>query len=144
LPIRDEARIFRGCRRFFERIIMTQSTPGSHYVDVGSLEWETTRFPGIEMKILWRDPDGEAFTAVFRMAAGARLPRHRHRGVEQTFVLEGSLVDDDDACSAGNFVWRDAGSIHDAHSPDGCLTIGIFQKANEFFDDDGTGHENAT
>ena len=30
------------------------------------------------------------------------------------------------------------GSVHSAHSPDGCLSIGVFQKANEFFDEDPT------
>ena len=114
---------------------MTASEPGSHYIDVENLAWQPTNFPGVEMKVLWRDPGGEAFTGLFRAAPGAVLPKHRHRGVEQTFVLEGSLVDDDGACTAGNFVWRDPGSVHEAHSPDGCLAIGIFRKANEFVDD---------
>lgn len=117
---------------------MTKSEPGSHYIDVVNLPWQPTRFPGVEMKTLWRDAEGEAFTALFRTAPGATLPKHRHRGVEQTFVLEGSLVDDDGACTAGNFVCRDVGSVHSAHSPDGCLSIGIFQSANEFFDEEST------
>ena len=108
----------------------------SEYLDVEGLPWEPTKFPGIEMKILWRDDDGEGFTAMFRVEAGARLPLHRHVGVEQTFVLEGSLVDDEGACTAGNFVWRHPGSVHSAYSPDGCLAIGIFQKQNEFLDED--------
>ena len=116
----------------------TQPQPGSHYIDVASLPWQPTRFPGVEMKILWRDPDGEAFTGLFRMAPTASLPKHRHCGVEQTFVLEGSLVDDDGVCSAGNYVWREQGSVHTAHTPDGCMTIGLFQKPNEFLDDGAT------
>ncbi len=117
---------------------MTSPQLGSHYIDVANSPWKPTRFPGVDMKILWRDPEGEAFTALYRMAPGAALPKHRHMGVEQTFVLEGSLVDEAGACTAGNFVWRDVGSVHSAHSPDGCLTIGIFQKANEFFDEEST------
>jgi len=109
--------------------------PGSHYIDVEHLSWQETSFPGVEMKVLCRYPNGEAYTALFRMAAGSRLPRHRHRGIEQTFVLEGSLVDDDGACTAGNFVWRDADSIHTAHSPDGCLSLSIFQATNEFLEE---------
>ncbi|MFN0164864.1 MAG: cupin domain-containing protein [Bryobacteraceae bacterium] len=111
---------------------MTQPEAGSHYLDVAALAWTPTQFPGVEIKILWREPGGDAFTALFRMAPGSRLPTHRHRGVEQTWVLEGSLVDGDGACTQGNFVWRDAGSVHSAYSPNGCLSIGIFQKANEF------------
>src|SRR5436190_1921908 len=111
---------------------MNRREAASVYVDVEGLAWQPAPFPGVEMKVLWRDPDGEAFTALFRLAPGARLPRHRHSGYEQTFVLEGSLVDDEGVCTAGNFVWRRPGSVHWAHSADGCLALGIFQKANEF------------
>ena len=87
------------------------------------------------MKLLWQDPESEAYTALFRMAPGARLPKHRHVGAEQTFVLKGSLVDDEGTCTANNFVWRSAGSVHSAHAPDGCLSISMFQQANEFLDE---------
>lgn len=110
------------------------NTPGSVYVDVAAMEWEPTAFPGIEMKRLWQNPDGGGFTALFRTQPGARLPLHRHRGFEQTYVIEGSLADDEGVCTAGNFVWRHPGSVHDAHSPDGCLAIGIFQEPNEFLE----------
>ncbi len=83
---------------------MTEIEPGSHYIDVKNLSWQTTCFPGVEIKMLWHNPDGEAFTALFRMAPGSTLPMHRHRGIEQTFVLEGSLVDHDGTCTADNFV----------------------------------------
>ena len=66
--------------------------------------------------------------------SGARLPRHRHTGLEQSFILQGSLVDEDGACTAGNFVWRRPGSVHGAWSPDGCLVIGIFESPNEFLE----------
>ena len=98
-----------------------------------ALQWQPTDFPGVTIKVLWRD--GEAFTALFRMEPGARLPLHRHLGFEQTYVLQGSLVDDEGVCTAGNFVWRYPGSVHSAHSPDGCLSIGIFQTPNEFLDE---------
>ena len=105
---------------------------GSVYLDVENLDWQPSEFAGISLKILWRDESSGAFTALFRMEPGSRLPRHRHTGVEQSYVLEGSLVDDEGVCRAGNFVWRHPGSIHSAHSPDGCVTLGIFQSPNEF------------
>ncbi|MDA0834658.1 MAG: cupin domain-containing protein [Planctomycetota bacterium] len=114
---------------------MAPIPPGSHYIDTADVPWQETRFPGIRMKILWQDPHSEAFTALFQMSPGAKLPRHRHTGIEQTFVLEGSLADESGTCTAGNFVWRDVGSVHAASSPEGCLSIGIFQKSNEFLDD---------
>ena len=108
--------------------------PGSHFIDVQQLEWQPTQFPGITMKILWRDDQSDSFTGLFRCEAGAQLPLHRHTGIEQTFVLEGSLVDEAGTCTSGNFVWRERGSVHAAHSPDGCLLLGSFQQPNEFLD----------
>ena len=106
----------------------------SVFVDVEKLDWQPTQFPGIRIKMLWQDEAGQAFTALFKLEPGARLPRHRHMGIEQTFVLEGSLVDDEGACTAVNYVCRPAGSVHTAYSPDGCLGLGIFQQPNEFLD----------
>ena len=111
---------------------MADQSRSSEYVDVSRLEWKPTEFPGVMMKVLWEQEDGEAFTALFQLSPGARLPMHRHTGVEQTFVLEGSLVDEEGECTAGNFVWRHPGSTHSAHSPHGCLSLGIFQSKNEF------------
>ena len=111
---------------------MSDAVPGSIYIDLDNMDWEPTKFPGIRTKVLWKDESSEAYTALFHFEPGASLPRHRHRGVEQTFVLEGSLADEYGECTAGNFVWREPGSIHSAHSPNGCLSIGIFQRTNEF------------
>ena len=63
------------------------SDPNSLFVDVDALDWQATDFPGISMKELWRSDDGLSFTALFRFEPGARLPQHRHEGLEQTFVL---------------------------------------------------------
>ena len=110
---------------------MTDKHNGSVYIDVDDMDWEPTQFPGVAIKVLWKDEASDAYTALFQLEPGAELPRHRHCGVEQTFVLQGSLVDEHGVCSAGNFVWRHAGSDHTAHSPDGCLAIGIFQKSGQ-------------
>lgn len=109
----------------------------SRYVDVAALPWVATRFPGIEMKMLLHDADSGLQTLLMRMAPGAELPDHEHVRVEQTYVLEGSLVDEQGAATAGNYVWRPAGSRHTAHAPDGALLLGMFLKPNRFFDDGG-------
>jgi anti-sigma factor ChrR (cupin superfamily) len=113
--------------------MIIKGSPRSTYLDVSKIEWEPTRFPGVEVKTLYRDPSG-SHTTLTRLAPGARLPRHRHVGVEQSYVLEGTLVDEDGECTAGNFVHRRAGSVHSAWSPDGCVVLGIFEAPNEFLD----------
>ncbi|MEO8137596.1 MAG: cupin domain-containing protein [Betaproteobacteria bacterium] len=124
---------------------MTQHTPGldavhanldalsSRYIDVASLPWQPTRFPGVEIKILMEDPESGLQTVLTRMAPGAVLTDHMHVQIEQSWVLEGSLVDHEGEVTAGNFVWRPAGSRHVASSPNGALVLGVFLKPNKFF-----------
>jgi anti-sigma factor ChrR (cupin superfamily) len=105
----------------------------SRYIDVPSLPWQPTRFPGVEVKVLMEDPQTGLQTVLTRMGPGAVLTDHMHVEVEQTWVLEGSLVDHEGTATAGTFVWRPAGSRHTASAPDGALLLGIFQKPNQFF-----------
>jgi anti-sigma factor ChrR (cupin superfamily) len=77
-------------------------------------------------------------TILMRMAPGAKLPDHEHVLIEQTYVLQGSLVCGEGVCHAGEFVWRPAGSRHEAWAgPDGGLMIGMFQMPNRFLAADG-------
>lgn len=110
----------------------------SRHVDVAALPWEPTRFPGVEAKTLLLDPGTGLVTALIRMAPGATLPDHEHVAIEQTYVLEGRLVDHDSQAGPGEFIWRPAGSRHAAHAPEGCLLLGIFQVPNRFYENDGS------
>ncbi|MEO6565964.1 MAG: cupin domain-containing protein [Casimicrobiaceae bacterium] len=105
----------------------------SRYVDVPTLPWKASRFPGVEVKVLMEDPVTGLQTVLTRMAPGAVLTDHMHVEIEQTWVLEGSLVDQEGEAKAGTFVWRPAGSRHVASAPNGALLLGIFQKPNQFF-----------
>ena len=110
----------------------------SRFVAVAGLPWEKTRFPGVETKTLLLDRDSGVATLLMKMAPGAKLPDHEHVLVEQTYVLEGSLVCGEGECKAGEFVWRPAGSRHDAWGgPQGGLMLAIFQIPNRFFEADG-------
>ena len=107
----------------------------SRYVEVEDLPWQPTRFPGVELKVLMQDEATGLLTALTRFAPGAVLPLHEHVELEQSFVLEGSLVDEEGTATAGNYVWRPAGSTHEAHSPDGALVLSFFLSPNRFLDD---------
>jgi len=110
----------------------------SRFVKVAALPWEKTRHPGVETRALVADPRTGLLTALTKMAPGARLPDHEHVRVEQTYVLEGALHCDEGVCRAGNFVWRPAGSRHQAWAgPEGCLALAMFQMPNRFFEKDG-------
>ena len=106
----------------------------TRYVDVDSLPWMDTVYVGIKMKILFKDEARGLMTALFRWQPGSELPMHEHTDIEQSFVLEGSLCDDEGVCTKGQFVWRPAGSTHKAWSPDGCLIYATFQTPNRFLE----------
>lgn len=113
----------------------------SRYVDVDNLPWKPTPCAGIDMKILLEDKDSGLLTALFRWQPGAELALHEHVEVEQTFVLEGSLVDDEGEVTAGNYVWRPKGNRHIAKSPNGALVLSIFLKPNIFLSGDAEGQQ---
>ena len=113
-----------------------------HVVRPSELPWEKLRFPGCTAKTLLFDPKTGLATVLMKMEPGATLPDHEHVLIEQTYVLEGSLVDKEgpDAgteVKAGEFVWRDPGSRHTAWSPNGGTFVAIFQIPNKFFEKDG-------
>ncbi len=104
----------------------------SHFVDVAGMPWQETKFPGIEMKVLYTDPESGMSTILFRMAPGAEVPLHEHTAIEQTYMLEGRLVDHEGECTPGNFVWRPGGNRHIARAPEGAMFISFFMKPNRF------------
>jgi anti-sigma factor ChrR (cupin superfamily) len=111
----------------------------SRFVDAPSIPWEKSKYPGIETKTLLFDRSSGLLTFLLKMAPGARLPDHEHVLIEQTYVLEGSLVCGEGECRAGEFVWRPAGSRHEAWGgPKGGLMIAMFQIPNRFFKSDGS------
>jgi anti-sigma factor ChrR (cupin superfamily) len=114
----------------------------SRHLRPAEMEWQKTRFAGCEMKPLMVDVHSGMATLLIRMAPGAELPDHEHVLIEQTYVLDGSLVDKEgpDAgleVGPGEFVWRPAGSRHAAWSPKGGTFVAMFQIPNKFFEEDG-------
>lgn len=110
----------------------------SRFVEVAKLPWEKTRFPGVEMKTLLVDRETGLVTSLMKFLPGARLPDHEHVLIEQTYVLEGSLVCGEGECKAGDYVWRPAGSRHEAWAgAGGGVMLAMFQVPNKFFEADG-------
>jgi anti-sigma factor ChrR (cupin superfamily) len=110
----------------------------SRFVEVAKLPWEKTRFAGVEMKTLLVDRETGVVTSLMKFAPGARLPDHEHMLIEQTYVLEGSLVCGEGECKAGDYVWRPAGSRHEAWAGAlGGVMLAMFQIPNKFYEADG-------
>jgi anti-sigma factor ChrR (cupin superfamily) len=93
------------------------------------------------MKVLMSFPETGLLTALFRWQPGTQLPLHEHVEVEQTYVLEGRIVDEEGEVRAGDFVWRPRGNRHLARAPDGALVLSFFLKPNKFIGGDLDGRE---
>jgi anti-sigma factor ChrR (cupin superfamily) len=99
----------------------------SRFINTDSVPW-ITMGPGNKMKVIYHDPATDMLTILAKLEPGSGIPPHVHEDLEQTFVLEGSLVDEEGACTAGNFVIRAKGSRHAPTAPNGCTMLVFFLK----------------
>lgn len=106
---------------------------GSTYVDPKGMEWEKSQFEKIWKKVLYQNEALGEMTVLLKWEPGAILPFHKHPEIEQSWVLEGSFYDHDGICRAGEFVWRQPGSLHETKSDEGCILLAIYRKPNIFF-----------
>lgn len=98
------------------------AVPVSLYVNVAEQSWQERR-PGVHWKVLWEE--GDRRTLLVRYDPGAVIPRHRHLGDEQIFVLEGSVSDDTGTCEAGSYARRPPGCVHTVRSEKGALVLAV-------------------
>jgi anti-sigma factor ChrR (cupin superfamily) len=104
--------------------------PTSLYIDVAGRPWQERR-PGVHWKVLWEEGDRKA--VLMRYDPGAVIPRHRHLGDEQIWVIEGSVSDDTGTCTAGNYARRPPGCVHTVSSPGGALVLAVMSGTTEPF-----------
>src|SRR5215470_12822278 len=99
----------------------------SRFIETASVPW-IENGPGHKSKVIYYDPVSDMLTILSKLDPGARIPPHTHEDLEQTYVLAGSLLDDEGECSAGNFVIRAKGSRHSPVAPNGCTMVVFFLK----------------
>ena len=113
-----------------KKLVPTQN--GSVYVKPAEMQWAPSQFPGIQIKVLYKNDELGEMTCLLKWEPGARLPFHMHPELEQSWVLEGSFSDHDGIARAGEYVWRHQGSMHETYSEEGCTIIAIYRKPNVF------------
>lgn len=122
------------------------TAPVSEYVSVGARPWQLRR-SGVHWKVLHED--GDRRTVLVRYDAGAVVPRHRHLGDEQIFVIEGSVSDETGTCKAGDYARRPPGCVHTVRSAGGALVLAVMSGGTEPISDsaplspDPRAHENS-
>lgn len=90
-------------------------------IDSAALPWRDTPFAGVRWKKLFFDAATGRSTVLLAFEPGAVYGAHRHPGVEQYLVLEGSLEDGGSSYGPGTWVHHPPGSVHRPSSRTGCL-----------------------
>ena len=78
----------------------------------GEASFRPTPTPGVTFRLLHRDKSRGVVTCLLRMAPGARLPAHSHRGAEECVVLEGTILVGPTRMRAGDYQRAEADSDH--------------------------------
>lgn len=95
------------------------------------LDWKQTSWEGVRLAFLESRADGSA-RVLIRMEAGCSYPPHRHKGVEEVFVIEGSYSDGAGEYRAGSFQRFPAGSAHaPVAGPQGALLLAWAERGIE-------------
>lgn len=104
------------------------------YVSIDDLEWRDTSCLGLERKILFQDKEHGLMTALGRWERDAELNFHERMDIEQSYTLEGRLVDEDGESRAGDSVLRPIGNRRRARAPEGALLIAVFPRPSVFLE----------
>ena len=115
-----------------KRARMKPTIDGSTYVKPQQMPWQKTQFDKVWLKVLYENKEKGESTVLVKLEPGAHLPYHKHPELEQAYVLEGSMYDHDGTCSAGEYVWRKPGSLHENHSDTGAIVLAVYLKQNIF------------
>lgn len=96
--------------------------------------WTPLDFPGVSMKVLFKDDASGAMTAVTRMEPGATLPAHFHTHADETvYVLEGEFIEDGESHGPGWYFVGKAGTPHGPHTTrGGCRVLTHFSAELDF------------
>lgn len=98
-------------RRVLERA-RGQAPEGTRTLRADDGEWQPLD-DKIRIRVLHRDLAANRQTLLMRVAAGGRMPGHRHSQVEEFLVLEGECHIGTHRLCAGDMHVADAGSWHD-------------------------------
>ena len=82
-----------------------------HTVRLDDGEWMLIR-PGLERKLLYRDPTTGTGSYLFRMKPGASIEGHHHARAEECLILEGDLTIGNLRLNAGDYHVAEGGTIH--------------------------------
>ena len=88
--------------------------------------------PGVEAKLLNLDRETRYTTSLVRIAAGGKYPQHRHKDVEELYILSGDLHIEGATAGPGDYCRAEPDSVHrEAYTVNGCLFLAVASQHDE-------------
>jgi quercetin dioxygenase-like cupin family protein len=103
-----------------------------HLIPLQNRQWASTPFDGVERCWLWQNGTNGG-TSFLRLRAGARVPHHKHAGWEQALVLEGAIRIGETMLHPGDYLFEEAGAVHDAEALAPTVLLVCSEKGVESF-----------
>lgn len=98
-------------------------------LDLSAIPWHATRHRGIYLSVLRRDDATGDATVLIRMEPGCSYPPHRHRGIEEVFILQGGYRDQRGEHRAGDYLVNEPDSDHSPSAledpPEDCIMLAV-------------------
>ena len=109
---------------------MSLPVSGSAMTRAGG-EWQECGSPGFLIQPLLEDENAGMRTWLMRLEPGAFAPAHGHAEVEQLYILDGELYDDDAIYGVGDYVVRAAGAEHISGSREGATVLVVYSRTEQ-------------
>jgi anti-sigma factor ChrR (cupin superfamily) len=117
LEIEVPASIKQGLMKKIKEI--PQQKPGVRLERAGVLvvrapevPWLDTKLPGMQWRPLSSPRFDDRNMSIFRMKAGCTFPGHRHEGLEELYMLSGTLLVEGMRLNPGDYCRAELGSTH--------------------------------
>jgi anti-sigma factor ChrR (cupin superfamily) len=91
---------------------MNASVPEEVLLEVSSLRW-IPMVDGIDFRLLFTSGETGRWTVLFRCQPGSFIPRHKHYGAGEYFVVKGRMEYRMGSAPAGTYGYEPLGVTHD-------------------------------
>ncbi len=118
----------KTARRVDSTLAIEGAGLASRYLAGARTEWQPSGSDGFWVKPLYEDAARNERTMLIKVDPGAYSPPHAHEEFEEVYILEGSFWDDDHLLVAGDYVCREAGSVHGGGSDEGGVMLVVYRK----------------
>lgn len=113
---------------------------GSSLIRLAQVPWTDIPYPGligISYKIMNYDKNRSWITMLNTFAPGSRFAQHKHMGMVEIFMLEGSFFYENGQVWAGDYMCETGGITHAPGSDEGALMITTFHGPLQVLDEAG-------